>query len=194
MIVQHLKYPFYHTIIYDYFSRTEVADIYQDKKFLQSKGDPSQFIDKEDFHHQELIKSSNVVCYSIDKLLGGESNTKRYMRKIISHFEIGSLEFTNPFLNYIPLANQENCHLNIYKNESYYSKHHDGAVLTALYLFWEGIGNRNGGDFLFSEYNYIPHLENNSCIIFPSFVMHEVTKMTCDDSISRITINQRFYI
>lgn len=193
MIVQHLKYPFDHTIIYDFFSRKEVSDIFQDKKNLQSRGDPLQFIHNEDHHHQDLIKNCNVVCYSVDRLLG-ESETKRHMRKIISNFEIGSFGLTNPFLNYIALANHENCYLNIYKNDSYYPRHQDGAVLTALYLFWEGFGNRSGGDFIFSDHNYAPHLENNCCIIFPSFVMHEVTKMNCDDSISRVTINQRFYI
>jgi hypothetical protein len=191
MIVQNLKFPFDHTIIYDFFLDHEIQEILEEKDQLLKSGDASNFI--HDKHHQELIHNQNVQSYNVD-LLVPNGKLRVHSLKIFECVRIGLIDFENLYLKYLTLCKQCNTFVNIYKNESFYAKHHDASVLTALYILWEGYGNKNGGDFYFTEYEYYPHLPHNSCIVFPSFLLHAVSKLTCDESISRISINQRFVI
>jgi len=191
MIVQHLKYPFDHTILYDVFHNHEISQILEDKNKLLCEGDASKFVN--DPHHINLIQNQKVKSYNVDSLIPN-SSIRKYSLKIFECAKMGVFGFDNLFLQYFHICKPCDTYVNIYNNESYYSKHHDGSLLTALYIFWDGFGNKNGGDLYFPDYEYFPHMRHNSCIIFPSIVFHEVTKLMCDDSLSRVSINQRFLI
>lgn len=191
MIVQNLKHPFDHTIIYDFFLDHEIVEILEEKNQLLSAGDAINFID--DVHHKNLIVNQKVQSYNIDKMLP-DGKLRVNSLKIFECVRMGLIGFENLYLKYLTICKQSNSFVNIYKDGSYYSKHHDGSVLTALYVLWDGYGNKSGGDFYFTEYDYVPHLPHNSCIIFPSFLTHAVTKLSCDETLSRVSINQRFVI
>jgi 2OG-Fe(II) oxygenase superfamily len=193
MIVQNLKHPFYHTIIYDVFNGFELNQIMEEKKYLESLN-PLDYVDVNDAHHIDLFEKQKVKSYGIQRILNDSSRIKDIAKKIYNLKGMGILGEDNPYLRYIDASTQENLFLNIYKNGSRYDTHYDTSTLTALYVMWEGNGRVNGGSFVFNEYNYRPYLTHNSCLIFPSYLDHEVEELFCDDAVSRITINQRFYI
>jgi 2OG-Fe(II) oxygenase superfamily len=192
MIIQNLKHPFHHTIIYDVFTGFELNQIMEEKRYLENIN-PLDYIDSNDEHHIELIEKQKVKTYPIQRI-NNSSKIKSILKKIYNLRGMEILSEENPYLRYIDATTQENIFLNIYKNGSKYHKHCDTSTLTALYLMWEGSGRINGGDFIFNEYNYKPYLTHNSCLIFPSYLQHEVEELFCDETVSRITINQRFYI
>jgi hypothetical protein len=177
--------------VYNFFLENEIQEILSEKNQLLQIGDASNFI--HDDHHKDLIQNQKVQSYNVDDLMPN-GKLRAHSLKIFECVRLGLIGFENLFLKYLTLCKQCNTFVNIYRNESFYSKHHDGSVLTALYVLWDGYGNKTGGDFHFTEYEYYPYLPHNSCIVFPSFLVHEVSKLVCDETVSRISINQRFVI
>jgi hypothetical protein len=197
MHIENFKIPFHHTIIYDYFTDWEINQIFNEKNYLMSKGDPLQYIESHDEHHKNLITNENVITYRVDTHYQGEREKSAILNLIKKIYSLNSMGFLNynenPYLKYISASNSDETYINVYKNESYYSKHPDKSVLSMVYVLWEGFGNFSGGNLFFEEYNYSPYLLNNCCIIFPSYEVHEVKKLLCDETLSRFTINQRIY-
>ena len=102
----------------------------------------------------------------------------------------------NPFLNYIPLSNYDQTFIQYYYNGSDYFEHHDGAILTILYVLYDKESKFDGGEFVFTKYRYKPYLTNNCCIIFPSYEIHKVEKIFSEEKEKpvRYSINQRIWI
>jgi hypothetical protein len=200
MNIQHKSEPFDHTIIYNYYSEAEVNNIFFEKKKLIETCNPLDFIGSNDYHHQQLIKNSKTNSFDLDKIFANNrtnSNILNYTNKI---FEIAlkddcfNYKF-NRYLKYILSSRRHLTWLNVYKQGSEYESHQDLSVLTVLCVLWESSNDKVQEDNLFfSEFNYVPHLPNNSCIIFPSYEYHEVKKLQCDLDSERISINTRLYI
>ncbi len=84
-----------------------------------------------------------------------------------------------------------------YRNGDYYEPHEDSAVFTAVTLIHKTPKKYQGGELIFPDYNYNSKLENNSTIIFPSVVRHEVTEVklkTDNPEDARFTISQLLHI
>lgn len=192
MIIQHFKYPFNHTIIYDYFDEEELSNIHKEVK----KYCVEQIFNKNDKHHTELLQNNKTLSFSLDEMHMNNRNNSFILQAIKKIYEMaknGTLySKDNPFLKYIPSSNQDNTFLQLYKNDSSYYEHGDGSVLTFLYPF---VLNATGGDLVFTEYEYKPYLTNNCCFIFPSYERHKLTKVKSNSkSFARFSINQRIYI
>lgn len=62
-----------------------------------------------------------------------------------------------------------------YRNGDYYKAHRDNAKLTLL--LWLGEHSFTGGDLYLPDFDYTIKFEPNTAIIFPSYYLHEVTKV-----------------
>ena len=199
MNIVHKSEPFDHTIIYNYYSEEEVSNIFLEKKRLAENCNPLDFVGSSDYHHQQLIKNSNTNSFDLDKIFAKNrtsSNILNYTSKI---FEIDFKESFNHkfnrYLKYIPLTSRHVTWLNVYKQGSEYELHQDCSVLTVLSVLWESSKDEvQKNNLIFSEFNYIPHLPSNSCIIFPSYEHHGVKKLQCEQESQRISINTTLYI
>jgi prolyl 4-hydroxylase len=63
------------------------------------------------------------------------------------------------------------------KSNSYYKPHYDASKITSLFWFQNGDKNFTGGDFVLPDYNIKIPFKDNSGIIFPSWIRHQVTPL-----------------
>jgi hypothetical protein len=195
MRVKHFKRPFNHTIIYDYFDKNEIDSINKEIKLLKDNGN----ITKRSVLNRETdsagFEPNHCVLDTVYEKNRSRSDILGLMQKIYKLYFNEKLGKQNPFLNYIVESNGDSTFLNVYKNGNSFIKHTDNSVLSFVYCFWKEPKEFDGGDFIFTNYDYKPNLKNNSCLIFPSYEMHEVSKIeTNDEKIERITINHRLFI
>jgi len=55
--------------------------------------------------------------------------------------------------------------------------------------------NFEGGNLSFPKHDYTPHLEDNSCLVFPSFEIHALSAVRSDEKgYVRASINQRLCV
>lgn len=192
MIIQHFKYPFQHTIIYDIFDEAELARVYKELEgyckldILPDTGE----------HHKMLFTNNKTTSFSLDEMHHinrSGSDVLTLCKKVYELANAGQLTSKdNPFLRYIPMSNQDSTFVQLYRNGSSYFDHSDGGVLTFLYPFKRDC---KGGELIFTEYNYTPHLTNNCCLIFPSFERHRLTPVEAQEGlVARYSINQRIFI
>jgi Rps23 Pro-64 3,4-dihydroxylase Tpa1-like proline 4-hydroxylase len=62
-----------------------------------------------------------------------------------------------------------------YQPEGYYKAHRDGSALTLLFWYSENPAAMQGGDLIFPQAQKTVTFKSNKAVIFPSFLMHEVT-------------------
>lgn len=70
--------------------------------------------------------------------------------------------------------------LQYYENGDNYAPHVDTSLFTAVTWFYKSPKQFKGGEFKFTELNFEIDCEHNSCVIFPSNLIHEVNKVTSD--------------
>lgn len=193
MIVQHFKYPFAHTIIYEVFDDVELVKINKEvDEFI--KNNVKNELDK---HHAQLFSENKTNSFCLDTVYidaRDSSNILKLINKVYEMNSRGALASNdNPLLKYIGLSNLDNTYLQLYRAGSSYFEHRDNSILTFLYPFQRG---STGGDLVFTDYNYTPHLKNNCCLIFPGFEQHRLTTVEAGnkDDVVRFSINQRIYI
>jgi hypothetical protein len=190
MIIQHLKYPFYHTIIYNYFEKIEITKITEEINSLEDK-----CLDLQDDHHRDLFNRSNSESYNMDALFNQRrenSETLTSLRKVFD-LKLETYVDKNPILGYLPTTNADVTYVQKYRNGSFYPPHVDGSVLTFLYPIH--LQEFSGGELLFPKYDYSPHLEHNCLLIFPSYQIHKLGEIKSKhDGYVRYSINQRYYI
>jgi hypothetical protein len=192
MKILNLLNPFPHSIIHDFYNLEEQELIWEELTFLNrpnklltpdKTGDPSA--------------SSNKRGVFLDTLYGQNrhfSNILTINRKI---FTILDFLKDNPFSEYLLYCNYDQTMISYYEDQAHYDKHFDSFVISSVTTFWKNPKQFVGGELKFSEFNYIPKMFHNTMIIFPSFVMHEVTKVSLknNDGINgRYTINQFYSI
>ena len=190
MRIQHLEYPFHHTIVYDIFDVDELAMIRTEiERYIDIQVNPNA----KDEHHEKLLNTNGTLSFNLDALHATNRSGSSILSLIRKVYDLGAkgLLKDNPFCGYITTSNADNTFVQLYKNGSSYFEHKDGAVLSFLYPF----NYADGGELVFTEHKYIPYLTNNCCLIFPSFETHKVTPVITEKSdVVRVSINQRIYI
>ena len=182
MQVKHFKEPFYHTIIYDYFSPSELSEVWQEIDELQQyckdtrdEGDP---------------RAMNMTSVHLDKHFvanRGKSKILTHNRKI---FNLEEELKENIFSQFIWQSNFDVTQLNMYENGLYHG-HRDSAVMSAVSLFYKEPKPYKGGELVFPEHRYTPNIVNNSTMIFPSFELHAVNPV---QGPGRFSLNQFFFV
>ena len=191
LTIQHLQYPFYHTIIYNCFEKSTLKNITAELQAF--KEPPKDYINE---HNKSLGHGSfTSEPFCLDAIYNNkrhESSILKATQRIID-LKLDEYGKSNPFLNYIPLTNKDTTFIQRYRQGSTYPNHHDGSVLTFLYLI--KVKEHTGGNLIFSKYNYTPHTPHNSCLIFPPYEIHRVTEVFSKiKGPVRYSINRRYYI
>ena len=109
----------------------------------------------------------------------GSSNILRLNRKPFSNEDISNtFANLNPYHYHYLKLDFDNTLLQYYENSDYYKPHTDHAVFTLVTWFFREPKNFTGGKFKFTDMNFELEIENNMCVIFPSFLWHEVEEVT----------------
>ncbi len=107
------------------------------------------------------------------------SNILRLNRKPFANEEIrNTFANLNPYHYHYLKLDFDNTLLQYYENSDYYKPHTDHAVFSLVTWFFKEPKKFIGGKFKFTDMNFELEIENNMCIIFPSFLWHEVEEVT----------------
>lgn len=191
MEIYNFDEPFKHTIIHNYYNNKEQSLIWEELEFLNK---PGKLLSRE--KTADPLSSENKRGIFLDDLYSRReiSNILRLNRKIFNLSE--ALKY-NEYCKYIEFSNIDYTMISYYEDKSFYLSHHDKATVSSVTTFWKMPKMFDGGDLKFTESNYIPKMNHNTMIIFPSYVKHEVTPVVMKDNDGihgRYTINQFFTI
>ena len=78
--------------------------------------------------------------------------------------------------------------MSYYEHGEEYKSHYDEFSLTALWWTCKKPKRFDGGNFIFSDYDETVEFKDNRMVIFPSIIMHKVTKVTMQEQY----LNQKY--
>lgn len=81
-------------------------------------------------------------------------------------------------------TNWDNHLISLYSDSDYYESHRDSSVITMILYMYKEPKNFTGGELYFPELDTEFNCVNNSAIIFPSTLMHEVKTVQTQCEIS----------
>jgi len=180
--------PFYHTIIYDFYTAKEVKSIWRELKALTGQFKNKHF-------NGDPKASDNKLGLHLDVFYQGNrehSNMLTADRKI---FNIRDQLLENPFAKYLEICDLDYSFVSYYPDKSYYKPHFDRFTLSSVTTFWREPQKFKGGILRFPEHDYAPVMKPNTIVLFPSYETHEVTPIHVDKKseakgFSRYTLNQ----
>ena len=170
--------------IRDFYSNIELTSIFNELIFLSSI---DRFKDATDPDGPGTAMSNGVVLKSgkgmhLDVVYKdrSESDILKVNRKLFSKETTTLLESYHSFFRYVRRSNADNTKLHYYTNGDYYKSHVDDCVVTAISFFNIEPKGYRGGDLVLEHRLKIPCL-NNSLVVFPSIMWHEVTPIVMYD-------------
>jgi hypothetical protein len=88
------------------------------------------------------------------------------------------------------------CHnwVSYYENGDYYKPHHDVAIFSSILYYWRGAKNFTGGELYFPEIEMKIEMKKNRMVLFPSWLIHEVSEIKMNDSTNILELSGRFSI
>ena len=188
--------------IFDLYSDAELKSMWKEISHLD------YVMDKMDLQEEINIKYDRALTDSGDSKMSGEglfldqvyknrahSAILNYNRKLFNEDICKSISSSHPANEgqYI-CVNRDLTLLNRYSNSHEYAPHTDTAAFTAITILLHKPKQVTGGDFNFPDYDISCGCENNSCIIFPSWVSHSVSKLRCFGAGRRYSIAQLMFV
>ena len=81
------------------------------------------------------------------------------------------------------ICNHDSTLLNYYENNDYYHSHVDEAMFSSITWFFKEPKQFTGGNLRFVDLNITINIENNMCVLFPSYLRHEVEEIKLDGQV-----------
>jgi hypothetical protein len=191
MFVQSLKYPFEHTIIYDVFEEIQVSSLVEEAKKISNTYDDKTAIEllRGDKHNLGVIEKYGTRVFVIDQVMPN-GVIRNLCWNIPKLFFLNAIDRTY-LTNYFHAVSCDKLYLQVYKNGDSYPTHRDCTTFSMVYVFYDKPTSKiEGGKLKFDDYNYEPHVPHNSCIMFPGWIQHSVSKLQCEEDNFRISLSQ----
>jgi hypothetical protein len=182
--------------IFDLYSKKELEKIWREISHLLFISDiPSVKTDRRGSSATTYEKNPKVK-YSGDGLhLDGiyarreYSSILTYNRKIFTNKKIlKSFEETHPSNTHYKSVRSDFTIFNRYRNSQGYLPHTDQASFTSITIMLQSPEKMKGGDLVFPDYNITITPKDNYCVLFPSWVNHGVTPLSCKGDAMRYSI------
>lgn len=174
-----LKTPFPHIICTDFFSDDQLKDIWEELKFL-SKPD-KLFLPG--VHHGAGgfggLTESRAICLEESYRVRELSNILKIYKDILKDPEI--LKSTEIWPSYLRLSYIKKVITKVryYHNGEKYGNHCDWRNDFLLFSYFHKEPKKfSGGEIYFREYDYTFECNNNTLIILPGYIQHEVKEVT----------------
>ena len=163
----------------DVYNKDQLTDIFEELDFLlgiERYKDPEHPDGPETAYDPEgnVLISGKGMHLDVVYKDRSESNILKVNRKLFSEETTTLLESYHSFFRYVRRSNTDNTKLHYYTDGDYYKSHFDDCVVTAISFFYNEPKGYAGGDLLLEHTLTIPCL-NNSMVVFPSIMWHEVT-------------------
>lgn len=175
-----IKEPFPHIILENVFNERELTEIWNELIFLAPKMRPPEADLTGTAKNNRNIPLKRGHGLMIDNFFSNpqDSDIMLHFKKIMST-DIGTnAKQLGMYFDLFRKIRHGTTLVQMYRNGDYYLPHDDYAIFSAVTLFYKSPKAFVGGDLNFPEHNYIPSLKNNTTIIFPSMINHEVTELS----------------
>ena len=180
MNLQYKDSPFPHIIVTDYFTNTELSDIWKeiefltnDRKLLPPEQTGSGFIKETG----ELLKKNFGIFLDTAYTHRSMSNILHHTRKSFNQEMMKFAMDNNEIFAYLETCNKDTVLLSYYEEGGFYRSHKDKCALTILTHLYREPKVFTGGNLLFEKHDYKIDIENNKTIIIPSYIPHTVTEI-----------------
>ena len=183
--------PFPHMVVTDLFNQPTLDLIWSEMTFLSQldKLSDASISSAKDLQDNVLAQHK---CLFLDEVY-----TKIKYSNILSIYNIMFEEVLSKTFESIDRATEPVRYCNFltkfgrYDDGDYYKYHHDGAYnYTAISYFHREPKQFTGGSLTFPDDQYTFNCDNNSMIMFPSYVYHMVDQISCKAG----SLNSRHYI
>ena len=116
-------------------------------------------------------------------------------RKIFNENLMETLMGNHPFFRYLWRSNRDETKIHYFENGDHYRPHTDDCVMTAITWFYKEPKMFTGGDLIIEKAVKFPCL-NNTTVIFPSILYHEVTAVVMENlsGLGRYSMSQFLYM
>lgn len=176
--IELLKIPFPHIIGTNFFNTNELNDIWEELMFL-SKPD-KLFVPG--IHHgaggPTGLTGSRAVCLEESYRIFELSNILPLYKKILGDPEIFLVTDQWPSYLRLKFIDRVITKVRYYHNGDKYEKHCDWRNDFLLFSYFHKEPKKfSGGEVHFPEYDYTFSCDNNTLIIFPGYIEHEVKEV-----------------
>lgn len=120
------------------------------------------------------------------------SNIMLVTQKLFSSGILSVYGRLNEYASIAHTLNQSGIKVGYYENGDSYEAHRDNACFTCLSYLYKTPKKFEGGSLKFVDYNIECECENNSLVIFPSYIRHQVDPIKLNAEPNNM--NGRFYI
>jgi hypothetical protein len=191
--------PFPHFIVNDLFDEVEQKFIWDELMFLSNRMNPPEMTYTSMDSMRRLRKRGSGVFLnefytkpenSTIALCAGRAFSTPILNSVVDTDNLVLKWFKN-------ITSKNSLYVQMYKNGDYYDSHDDACFFTSVTLFHKTPKQYSGGDLGFSDYDYVPELNHNSMICFPSCVYHSVSEVKLknnENENARFTLTQFLYL
>tara|TARA_B100000902_G_scaffold131068_1_gene129944 strand:- start:947 stop:1552 length:606 start_codon:yes stop_codon:yes gene_type:complete len=124
-----------------------------------------------------------------------QSDILNINRKLFDKQFTNDLMSRHSFFRYLWRSNRDETKIHYFENGDHYRPHTDDCVITAITWFYKEPKMFTGGDLIVEKAVKFPCL-NNSTVIFPSILYHEVTSVVMENlpGFGRYSMSQFLYM
>ena len=178
MFYRYKEFPFPHIIIDKFYSDIELVDIFNELNCLQTSNAflRENMTGSAHCNGNLLKRNSGVFLYEYYKDNHENSHILKHS-KIFDPLFIESICNLHWVFKYLKYSDKDGILLNYYDSDDYYEAHFDCSTLTCIRWLYNEPKQFTGGELYFPEFDYSLNCYNNTGILFPSCVLHEVSKV-----------------
>ena len=174
--------PFPHLIIEDLYNPEELDLIWEELTFYTK---PNKLLTAKNFGG--IAEKTNSHALFLDRLYTGKyrtvSNILTVTRKVFDVDILESFSKLHDCCGLAPIVNYDVTKVRYYHNGEYYQPHVDASMRFLIFTYFNKEPKKfSGGQLYFPKYDYEFPCNNNSMILFPSWVLHGVREVKIDDS------------
>jgi Rps23 Pro-64 3,4-dihydroxylase Tpa1-like proline 4-hydroxylase len=180
MKIEVFETPFPYIRIFDLYEENELKLIWEELEFILNDriiSGPEVTGSATDDENNFLKKNKGIF---LDELYSDRntSNILTLNRKVfINLAHISNQSNFWLFKKSLISANWDTTLISYYENSDHYKKHSDISEFTCLTWFFKKPKKFSGGDLIFPDFNFKIEVEDNSFILFPSGIEHEVSEV-----------------
>ena len=174
--------PFPHIIFYNFYDKNELELIWEELKFYTR---PNKLFDVEKY--KGVVGHTKAKAIFLDDIFSDKnrvfSNILTVSRKVFDDQILHPFSEIHDCCSLAKLSNYDISKVRYYHNGDYYKPHTDSYFeFLAFSYFYKEPKKFSGGDLIFPKYNYKFNCQNNSLIMFPSWVEHGVSEISIQES------------
>lgn len=172
------KTPFPHIVGTNFFDEHQLAKIWQELHFLSTE----EKLFPAGVHHGNGTTESRALCLEEAYRIPEISNILQIYKTILNDEVIKSA--SKQWASYLRLAMIDVVMTKVryYYNGDKYGPHTDARQDFLLFSYFHTEPRKfTGGEVYFPEYDYTFNCDNNSLIILPGYIQHEVKEVVIDN-------------